>query len=260
MSFSGKVVLVTGASSGIGAATALLFSKEGAQVAIVGRNEKKLNKVRQMCAALDSDPLVIKADVANEEEASTIIQQTVDHYGQLDVLVNNAGIMRAMAVSDPNILQVFDEVMNTNLRSIVQLTSLAVNHLEATKGNIVSVSSIAAMSVSGSNFMPYCVSKAALDQFTRCAALDLAPLGIRVNTVNPGPVKTDIIENSGLAPPGADEVVWEVMKKSTALGRVSDPEEIAEIIAFLASDKARGVTGSSYVSDNGGLINRQLLG
>ncbi|XP_063540927.1 3-oxoacyl-[acyl-carrier-protein] reductase FabG-like [Cydia strobilella] len=254
MSFSGKVVLVTGASSGIGAATAILFSKEGASVAIVGRNENKLSNVAQKCAQAGAQPLVIRADVANEKETSTIIKKTVDHFGKLDVLVNNAGMVRKASVADPNVLKVFDEVMNTNLRSIVQLTSLAAPFLQATKGNIVNVSSVASTKIIGENFMSYCVSKAGVDHFTRCAALDLAASGVRVNSVNPGPVRTDLTENAGLASPGAGNVTWEYAKRVTALNRVGEPEEIADVIAFLASDKARSITGSVYVSDNGQLL------
>ncbi|XP_063389173.1 3-oxoacyl-[acyl-carrier-protein] reductase FabG-like [Cydia fagiglandana] len=254
MSFSGKVVLVTGASSGIGAATAILFSKEGASVAIVGRNETKLSNVAQKCALAGAQPLVIRADVANENEAGTIIKKTVDHFGKLDVLVNNAGMVRKASVADPNILKVFDEVMNTNLRSIVQLTSLAAPFLQATKGNIVNVSSVASLKVVGEDFMSYSVSKAGVDHFTRCAALDLAASGVRVNSVNPGPVRTDISENAGLMPPGAGDATWQYAKTLTALNKVGEPEEIADVIAFLASDKARSITGSTYVSDNGQLL------
>ncbi|XP_063539065.1 3-oxoacyl-[acyl-carrier-protein] reductase FabG-like [Cydia strobilella] len=254
MSFSGKVVLVTGASSGIGAATAILFSKEGASVAIVGRNETKLGNVAQKCKQLGAQPLVIRADVSNEKEASTIIEKTVDHFGKLDVLVNNAGIIRKASVADSNSLKIYDEVMNTNMRSIVQLTSLAAPFLVATKGNIVNVSSVASTKLL-EGLTAYCVSKAGLDHFTRCAALDLAASGVRVNSVNPGPVRTDLAENGdlmNLMMPGAgDAAWWEYMKTMTALNRVGEPEEIADVIAFLASDKARSITGSTYVSDNG---------
>ncbi|XP_061722418.1 3-oxoacyl-[acyl-carrier-protein] reductase FabG-like [Cydia pomonella] len=258
MSFSGKVVLVTGASSGIGAATAILFSKEGASVAIVGRNETKLSNIAQKCAQAGVQPLVITADVSNEQEASTIIKKTVDHFGNLDVLVNNAGIIRKASVSDPNILKVFDEVMNTNLRSIVQPTRLAAPFLVATKGNIVNVSSVASTRVIAESYMSYCVSKAGVDHFTRCAALDLAASGVRVNSVNPGPVRTDISENAGLVPPCAGNITWDYMKTVTALIRVGEPEEIADVIAFLASDKARSITGSIYVSDNGQIQNSKF--
>ncbi|XP_073948661.1 3-oxoacyl-[acyl-carrier-protein] reductase FabG-like [Choristoneura fumiferana] len=252
MSFSGKVVLVTGASSGIGAATAVLFAGEGARVALVGRNEAKLSNVAQQCSAHGNQPLVIKADLSNEEETKTIIDKTVNHFGQLDVLVNNAGFSKSGSLLEGNIIEAYDAIMKTNVRAAIQLACLATPHLIKTKGNIINISSV------GSLHTPqvpqqasYCISKAALDHFTRCAALELAASGVRVNSVNPGPVKTDILENSGV--PNVD-IVWERFKNTTALGRIGEPEEIAELISFLASDRARSITGSIYVSDNGYLL------
>lgn len=254
MSFSDKVVLVTGGSSGIGAATAILFAKEGARVAFVGRNEAKLSDVAHQCYAY-SRPLIIRADVADEQQAATIVKKTVDHFGKLDILVNNAGFAGDLAaVDDPNILSMFDAVFNTNMRSVVQLTSLAVPHLKATKGNIVNVSSIAGLAVRRPESMSYNVSKAAMDHYTRCAALDLAPYGIRVNSVNPGPVKTDVLDNAGPILKGGANQVWEMLKNGTALGRIGEAGEIADLIAFLASEKARSITGSIFVSDNGALL------
>ncbi|XP_063540952.1 A-factor type gamma-butyrolactone 1'-reductase (1S-forming)-like [Cydia strobilella] len=252
MSFTGKVVLVTGASSGIGAAAAILFTKEGARVAIVGRNETKLGNVAKQCAEKGETPLVIKANVSNEEEASTIVQQTVDKFGKLDVLINNAGFSKQGTLLDGKILEAYDDVMKTNVRAAIHLTTLATPHLIKTKGNIINTSSIGSLRVPQvTTHVTYSVSKAALDHFTRCAALELAPSGVRVNSVNPGPVRTDILQNSGIQNP---DDVWEKLKSGTALNRIGEPEEIAELMLFLASEKARSITGSIYVSDNGFLL------
>ncbi|XP_061721454.1 3-oxoacyl-[acyl-carrier-protein] reductase FabG-like [Cydia pomonella] len=252
MSFSGKVVLVTGASSGIGAAAAVLFAKQGACVALVGRNEAKLANVAQQCGQHGPQPLVIKADVADERQASTIVQQTIEKFGKLDVLINNAGISRQGSLLEGNILEAYDVVMQTNVRAVIHLTTIAVPHLIKTKGNIINTGSTAALHVPKLlTLTSYCVSKAALDHFTRCAALELAPHGVRVNSVNPGPVKTDILENCGWQ--NAD-AIWENYKKSTALNRIGEPEEIAELMLFLASDKAKSITGSICLSDNGYLL------
>ncbi|XP_047999161.1 A-factor type gamma-butyrolactone 1'-reductase (1S-forming)-like [Leguminivora glycinivorella] len=252
MSFSGKVVLVTGASSGIGAAAAILFTKEGAKVAIVGRNETKLGNVAKQCGEKGEQPLVIKADIFNEEEASNIVQKTVDKFGRLDVLINNAGFSKLGSILDGKILEAYDAVMKTNMRAAIQLTTLAAPHLIKTKGNIINTSSTGSLHVPQSpTHAAYCISKAALDHFTRCAALELASSGVRVNSVNPGPVKTDILENSNVPNPDA---VWEHFRRSTALNKIAEPEEIAELMLFLASDKARSITGSIYVADNGFLL------
>ncbi|XP_063368356.1 A-factor type gamma-butyrolactone 1'-reductase (1S-forming)-like [Cydia amplana] len=252
MSFSGKVVLVTGASSGIGAAPAILFTKEGARVAIVGRNETKLSNVANQCAEKGETPLVIKADISNEQEASTIVQQTVDEFGKLDVLINNAGFSKLGSLLDGKILEAYDDVMKTDVRAAIHLTTLAAPHLIKTKGNVINTSSIGSLHVPQvPTHATYCISKAALDHFTRCAALELAPSGVRVNSILPGPVKTDILENSGILNPDAE---WERFKSGTVLNRIAEPEEIAELMLFLASDKARSITGSSFVSDNGYLL------
>ncbi|XP_013200887.2 3-oxoacyl-[acyl-carrier-protein] reductase FabG [Amyelois transitella] len=250
MDLNNKVVIVTGGSSGIGAATALLFTKEGSRVVIVGRNEKKLKNVAGECEKLGNKPLVIVADVSKDPEAKRIIDTTVNQYGQIDVLVNNAGISRSAGIGDENALNLFDEIMAVNLRSVVYLTHLATPYLVASKGNIINVSSIASTGVIAPKSFAYCTSKAGLDHFSRCVALELAPKGVRCNIVNPGPVRTDIIENSGFNAEIA-AAIWKSMEKATLLGRVSDSNEVAELVVFLASDKAKGITGSSFVTDNG---------
>ncbi|XP_063388010.1 uncharacterized protein LOC134673885 [Cydia fagiglandana] len=220
MSLSGRVVLVTGASSGIGAAAAILYTKE-ARAAIVGRNKTKLSNVARQCAEKGETPLAIKADtrISNEQETSTILQETVDKFGKLDVLINNAGFSKLGTLLDGNILEAYDVVMKTNVRAAIRLTTLATPHLIKTKGNVINTSSTGSLHVPQvPTHAAYCISKAALDHFTRCAALELAPAGVRVNSVNPGPVRTDILENSGVQNPDA---VWETFKSGTALKSIS---------------------------------------
>ncbi|KAH9634347.1 hypothetical protein HF086_011607 [Spodoptera exigua] len=248
--FANKVVLVTGGSSGIGAAAVELFAKAGASVAFVGRNEAKLKDVSNRCDQLGAKSLAIKADISKEEEAKTIVQRTIDEFGKLDVLVNNAGILRSKSLLEPDILANYDETMNTNLRPVVHITSLAIPFLIASKGNIVNVSSVASTASNVPGLMSYSVSKAGLDHFTRFAALELAPSGVRVNSVNPGPVITDIVVGSGFPADALEEA-----GTHTPLGRSSDSEEIGDIIVYLASDKAKSITGSCYVIDNGFLLN-----
>ncbi|XP_035448653.2 3-oxoacyl-[acyl-carrier-protein] reductase FabG-like [Spodoptera frugiperda] len=246
--FANKVVLVTGGSSGIGAATVEAFAKEGASVAFVGRNEAKLKEVASRCQQHGANVLVIRADVSKDEEANTIVQQTVDKFGKLDVLVNNAGILRHATVLDPNLIDNFDEIMKTNLRPVVLITSLAIPHLIASKGNIVNVSSVLSTWIKLPGMISYSMSKAAMDHFTRGAATELASHGVRVNSVNPGPVTTDIRETSNMPTELSED---NIIEKTTALGKAADSEEVADIILYLASEKARSVTGSCYVMDNG---------
>uniref|UniRef100_A0A6B2EIC2 Putative tropinone reductase 2 n=1 Tax=Phlebotomus kandelakii TaxID=1109342 RepID=A0A6B2EIC2_9DIPT len=244
MAFEGKVVLITGASSGIGFGTAELFSREGAKLAISGRNEERLRETLGKCKAPTSgrSHVIIKGDVTNEEDAKKIINNTIAHFGQLDVLVNNAGILESGSIEETSLEQ-YDKIMNTNVRSLYHLTMLAVPHLIKTKGNIVNVSSVAGTR-SFPNVLAYCMSKSAVDQFTKCTALDLAPKQVRVNAVNPGVIVTDIHKRAGMDDKAYAEFL-EKGKATHALGRVGTVDEVAEGIVFLASDRASFITGAN---------------
>ncbi|XP_063894556.1 3-oxoacyl-[acyl-carrier-protein] reductase FabG-like [Helicoverpa armigera] len=244
MSFVNKVVIITGASSGIGAATAILFSQEGANVVLVGRNEIKLASVARKC----ENPLIIKADVTDMDDAKRMIAETIDTHGKIDVLVNNAGIVRYESILDENVLETFDALIDTNLRALFNITRLAVPYLIETKGNIVNISSIAGKIVPDSRLVAYGISKAGVDNFTKGLALELSKYGVRVNAISPGPVKTDILENAG------DETPWECFSAAMPLGKVGEPDDIGHLVLFLASDKACSITGVDYVCDNGVML------
>lgn len=248
MSFTGKVVLITGAASGIGADAAIHFGQLGASVSIVDRNAEKLNEVAQQITLAGSKtaPLQIVADVTTDAER--IINTTVAHFGQLDVLVNNAGIAERGTLENFTV-ESFDRVMNVNVRSILLLSQLAIKHLEKTKGNIVNVSSAAATVPEPSVFI-YCMSKAAVAHFTRCAALDLAKKGIRVNAICPGVIETPIFN----APGASEEKVKAYMTylaAKTPLGRNGNVSETSSAIEFLASDRAAFTTGQCLILDGG---------
>lgn len=194
MEFNEKIIIVTGASSGIGAETARHLANLGANVVLVGRNESRLNKVfDEIKSAGSPTPLSIIADIT--KDTKRIIDQTIAHFDKLDVLVNNAGINIEVPIMDATNEQ-YDQIFNTNVRAIINLCKFAVPHLEKTKGNIVNVSSICGMvPVYSSTF--YSMSKAALDQFTQCASNEFGRKGIRVNSVNPGLVETPIFDVAG---------------------------------------------------------------
>ncbi|PZC82084.1 hypothetical protein B5X24_HaOG211174 [Helicoverpa armigera] len=249
MSFQDKVVIVTGSSSGIGAAIAVQFAEEGAKVAIVGRKQEKLNNVAKKCGK----PLVLVADVSKDEDAKRVVDETLRVFGKIDILVNNAGIADPAGIQSEDAMAVFDKVMTTNLRSAVYLTHLAAPHLVKTKGNIVNISSVAAYRTVSKDAFAYCASKAGLDHFTRAVALELASSGVRVNTINPGPVLTDVFENMG-ATREQQAAFFKGVGQTMPLKRVSIPEEIGDLVLFLASEKARAITGSNFVSDNGAML------
>jgi len=246
MSLLGKVALVTGASSGIGAATAIQLAKLGASVSLTGRNLENLQATASKCDS--SSPLIIQGDVAKEEDCSRIVAQTVEKFGRLDVLVNNAGVLE-MGTIETTSLEQYDRVMATNVRAVLHLTMLAVPHLEKTEGNVVNVSSVNGIR-SFPGVLAYNISKAALDQMTRCVALELAPKKVRVNSVNPGVIVTELQKTGGLDDEKYAKFL-EHSKTTHALGRVGQPEEVAKAICFLASDDATFSTGVCLPVDGG---------
>ena len=245
----GRAALVTGATSGIGRATALRFAAEGARLALVGRNAEELERVAAEVGGLNGgECLAIRADVTSEEDARRAVERTVEALGALDVLVNAAGIL-ANGTIETTTLGAWDEMMNVNLRSVFHLMQLAVPHLEQRPGNVVNVSSVTGLRAFP-GVLAYCVSKAGVDQLTRCVALELAAKGVRVNAVNPGVVVTEVHRRAGMS----EEKYAAFLEHSTEthpLGRVGTPEEVAELILFLASDRAAWITGATYSIDGG---------
>ena len=245
---TGKVVIVTGASSGIGRATAALFAKNGSSVIAAGRNEKELGALREQIQGKKGSIKVHLADIRETTQVERLVNDTVENFGQIDVLINSAGIIMNGSIENTT-LDDWDKMFDINLRSVFFLTQRCIPHLEKTKGNIVNVSSVAGTR-SFPNILAYGVSKAGIDQLTRSAALELAPKGIRVNAVNPGVVVSNLHKRGGMA----DEDYQNFLKNSKnthPLGRVGEPKEIADLIYFLASDKASWITGATYEIDGG---------
>lgn len=243
-----RVALVTGATSGIGRATAVLFAEAGARVALVGRDATALAEVAAEIRAGEGEALIMRADVTAEEDARRAVAGTVEHCGALDLLVNAAGILSNGTV-ETTTLAAWDEMLNVNLRAVFHLMQLAAPHLAKRKGNVVNVSSVTGLRAFP-GVLAYCVSKAGVDQLTRCAALELAPKGIRVNAVNPGVVRTEIHRRGGMKEEDYAAFL-ERSKQTHPLGRVGSPWEVAELILFLASDRASWITGVTYSIDGG---------
>lgn len=246
MSFIGKVVLITGASSGIGAATAIHLSELGASLSLTGRNLTNLRKVAEQCK--EPKPFIITGELTNMTDAQNVIDSTIKHYGKLDILINNAGIVESGSIETMTMEQ-YDRVFNINVRSVCHLTSLAVPHIIKSKGNIVNVSSVTGLR-SFPNVLAYCMSKAAIDQFTRCTALELANKQVRVNAVCPGVIVTNLHRQSGMSEEEL-KTFYENCKSTHALGRTGDVSEVAKTIAFLASDDASYITGATIPVDGG---------
>nr|CAI5839932.1 unnamed protein product [Callosobruchus analis] len=224
--FKGKVVLITGGSSGIGAETAIEFSALGAEVVITGRNLESLVQVANKCL---KKPLIVQGDVTKEKDMENLIAKVVDKYGKLDVLVNNAGVIGTGGIESTTLAQ-FDNMFQVNVRSLYYLTMLAVPLLIKTKGNIVNVSSRAGLRAAN-DVLAYCMSKSAVDQFTRCCALDLASKGVRVNSVNPGVIVTELHKRGGMSEEEYSKFL-ERCKQTHPLGRPGQPSEVAKAIVF----------------------------
>lgn len=243
-SFARKSVMVTGATSGIGQAVTRAFRSKGAQVAAIGRNQDALNSLYES----DGKVLRIRADVTNNDSARHVIEKVIKTFGRLDVLVNAAGHISTGTIENTD-LAAWDAMMNVNLRAPFQFMQQCAPHLIETKGNVVNISSVTGLR-SFPGILAYCVSKAGLDQLTRCAALELAAKGVRVNAVNPGVVVTEIHKRGGM-----DEAAYanflEHSRTTHPLGRVGNPGEIADLVLFLASEKASWITGATYSIDGG---------
>ena len=246
--FENKVAFVTGATSGIGQACALSFARAGARVVCVGRKEDALKELEQTIRETGSEALTIRADLAREDDADRAVQHAVLVFGGIDVLVNAAGHISSGTVADTS-LEAWDDMMNVNVRASFVLMQKALPSLIERRGNVVNISSVTGLRAFP-GVLAYCVSKAALDQLTRCASLELAAKGVRVNAVNPGVVVTQIHKRGGMSEE-AYAAFLEHSKTTHPLGRTGRPEEIASLVLFLASDDASWITGATYSIDGG---------
>ena len=242
----GQVAIVTGASSGIGKATARLFSKAGASVVLAARSENRLNYTVK---DLDGHFLVVPTDVTKETDRQKLIEKAVGAFGKIDILVNAAGIIMTGTIENTK-LEDWDQMFEINVRSVFHLMHLAVPYLIKTKGNIVSVSSVTGLRAFP-GLLSYCASKAAVDQLTRCASLELAKKGVRVNAVNPGVIRTELHKRGGMDEKTYAQFLEHSANDTHPLGRVGEAEEVAELILFLASDKGAWITGVTYSIDGG---------
>lgn len=248
MAFRDKVVLITFAGSDIGKACADHFHDHWADLVLVDRNVEKLEGTVKKIKKLDPEApiLIISADIVTD--AKRIIDETIKKYKRLDVLINNSDYGDYGTIETTS-METYDALMNTNTRAVLELTQLATPHLIKVKGNIVNVSSVCGMRAF-TNRLAYSMSKAALDQFTRCVALELAPKGVRVNSVNPGAIINEFHSNTGMS--GA-QYKAHIQKTSRLypLQRVGKSQEVVEAIAFLASDKGSFITGTCMPIDGG---------
>ena len=245
---SGSRVIVTGASSGIGRAAALRFAAAGASVLAVGRNDDSLAAVADEIGRAGGQPATLAADVTTADAPARIVEAALRQFGGISAVVNAAGIIGAGTVETTTDEQ-WDVMMDINVRAPFRLMRAAAAALIETRGAVVNVSSVTGLRAFP-GVLAYCASKAAVDQLTRCAALDLAPRGVRVNAVNPGVVVSNLHRRGGMSEE-AYAAFLEHSKATHPLGRPGEAAEIAELIFFLASHQAAWITGETISIDGG---------
>ena len=254
MRLSDKVALITGAARGIGAATARRFVAEGAQVALADRRREQGEALAaELEAERAGSSIFVELDVADEEAWQAAVDRTLATFGRIDVLVNNAGIIRVIPLEETDV-DTFDKVIATNLRGTFLGIRSVVSCMRSTGGgSIVNFSSPQGFE-GREGVSVYSASKFGIRGLTKTAAIELGPSGIRVNSVVPGPTRTKMTERKGWT-----EADYAKTYAGYPLGRMSEPREVAEVVVFLASDDASYVTGADYVVDGGVLVGKPRL-
>jgi 3-oxoacyl-[acyl-carrier protein] reductase len=246
LTFRNRVALVTGASTGIGAATAIRLGRSGVKVAVnYLRSELEAKKVLKAVEADGSEGLLVRADVTDAVQVREMVDGTLKAFGKIDVLVNNAGGLPKRAPVAEMSDALFDEIMNLNVRSAFYCSRATIPHMiEMKYGRIINISSIAAFTGGGRNATVYAASKAAINAFTKGLAKELAPHGITVNSVAPGVIDT-------LFHAKAETGSFDQFLPSIPLNRVGTADEVASLIAYLVSDESSFITGSVFHVNGG---------
>lgn len=247
MYFKNKRALVTGAGRGIGKGIALALAKEGCNVVVSDINQEDCGKVAKELEKFGVKTVSVKCDVSKKDEVAVLFSKTAKEFGKLDILVNNAGIFPFISFKDMTEAD-WDKVLNVNLKSVFLCSQEAVKIMPE-RGRIISISSIASF-VGFEGLVHYCASKGGINGMTRALALELAPKKITVNAVAPGAIDTP-----GASQPDQPRTAAEAARKQTIamipLARMGQPEDIANAVVFLASDKAEYITGQTIIVDGG---------
>lgn len=249
MRLKNKVALITGGGTGIGRATALLFAKEGASVVVSGRRKAPLEKTVSEMRNLHENALYVTGDVSKAEDAHQMVKKTIEAFGRLDILINNAGVNYRPGTTRDTTEDAWDLTVDINLKGAYLVSKYAIPELLKNGGSIINISSIAGLK-GFQGVIAYSASKGGVVNMTKSMALELAPYKIRVNCICPGVVDTDMYRDyiKSLENPAEME---EGLLQLHPLGRIGRPEDIAYGVLFLASDEAEWITGSILPIDGG---------
>lgn len=251
MKLENKVAIVTGGSGGIGQALCERLAKDGAKIVINYRSsEDEAEETKEKVEQVGSEALIVQADLSKVDQINHLVQETINHFGKIDILVNNAGLEKHDDFWDVTESD-YDLVLNVNLKAVFFATQAVVKHFRETnnKGRIINISSVHE-ELPFPHFTSYCASKGGMKMITRNLAVELGPIGITINNVAPGAIATPI--NQGLLD---DPEQLKKVTNNIPLGRMGEPEDVAGIVAFLASDEAKYITGATFYVDGGLLWN-----
>ncbi|MCF6460632.1 glucose 1-dehydrogenase [Clostridium sp. Cult3] len=248
MRLKDKVVILTGASSGIGNATALRFAEEGAKVVVVARRAERLEELVNASKELDGEIYPIPGDVSVDEDIEKVVEETLNKYGKIDILVNNAGVLDNYLSADNMEDEIWDKVLDVNLTGPMKMIRKVIPHMiEQGFGNIINTASVGGL-FGARGGMAYVTSKHGLIGMTKHIGYMFQDKGIRCNAVAPGSVKTEI---GGTVESPNQFVLDKLMKGVSAFPVVGEAEEIANVMLFLASDESSFVNGTTIVADGG---------
>lgn len=251
MRIEGKRCLVTGGAGGIGRATALRLAEAGGRVVVADLNGEAAEEVAAQVRSAGGEAIAVGVDVSDEAQVRALVERCVAELGGLDVVFNNAGIIRRSTAVELEVAD-WDLVMAVNVRSIFLVCKYAVPVLEAAGGGSIINTGSGWGVKGGGRALSYCASKGAVVNMTRALAIDHGPAGIRVNSVNPGDVNTGMLTDEA-AQLGQDPTAFLAEAADRPLGRMGQPREIADVVLWLASDASSYVTGATIVADGGGI-------